>query len=64
MLDDLGILATIRWFCREFRKSYPQLRFDEQVKVEEDEILEAAKIVIFRVLQEALNNIAKYSAAE
>ena len=64
MLDDLGILATIRWFCREFRKSYPQLRFAEQVKVEEDEILEAAKIVIFRVLQEALNNIAKYSAAE
>lgn len=64
VLDDLGILATIRWFCREFRKSYPHIRFDEQVKVEEDEILEAAKIVIFRVLQEALNNIAKYSDAE
>jgi len=27
MLDDLGILATINWFCREFQKVYPHLRW-------------------------------------
>ncbi len=26
ILDDLGILATISWFCREFRKTFPHIR--------------------------------------
>jgi len=64
ILDDLGILATVSWFCREFRKAFPHIRADEQVKVEEKEIPESIKIVIFRIIQEALNNVAKYSGAE
>lgn len=64
ILDDLGILATISWFCREFRKTFPHIMICEEIGVEEDEIPEHIKIVIFRVLQEALNNIAKYSHAE
>jgi signal transduction histidine kinase len=27
ILDDLGILATISWFCREFKITYPELTF-------------------------------------
>ncbi len=61
VLDDLGIQAAIRWFCREFRKSFPHIRVDEQIDVAEDEVPEPLKIVMFRVLQEALNNVAKYS---
>jgi PAS domain S-box-containing protein len=64
MLDDLGIHATVNWFCREFQKTFPCIRLHEQMEVEEAEIPEAIKIVIFRVLQEALNNVAKYSEAE
>jgi PAS domain S-box-containing protein len=63
ILDDLGILATFSWFCREFRRTFPHIRICEEIGVREDEIPEPIKIVLFRVLQEALNNIAKYSHA-
>ena len=64
MLDDLGILATINWFCREFQIIYSDLRIEKQVHVQEDEVPETLKMVIFRVLQEAMNNIAKHSEAD
>jgi PAS domain S-box-containing protein len=64
ILDDLGILATIRWFCREFQGVYSAVRIEQEISVEEEEIPEAHKTVIYRVMQEALNNIAKHSGAD
>ena len=63
ILDDLGILATINWFCREFQKVYPHIQIQRQVEVQEQEVPDSLKIVIFRILQEAMNNIAKHSRA-
>ena len=63
ILDDLGILATINWFCREFQKVYASIRVKVDLDVEEDVIPYALKTVIYRILQEALNNVAKHSAA-
>ncbi len=63
MLDDLGIVITTGWLCREFRKIYSHIEIERHVEVEESEIPERLKIVIFRILQEGLNNIAKYSDA-
>lgn len=63
MLDDLGIVITTGWLCREFRKIYSHIQIERHVKVEETEIPERLKIVIFRILQEGLNNVAKYSNA-
>lgn len=63
LLDDLGILATIAWFCREFQKVYPNVSLETSLKIEESEIPEALRIVIYRVLQEALNNVARHSNA-
>jgi PAS domain S-box-containing protein len=64
VLDDLGILATISWFCREFQKIYSVIRIKQQIGVQEDEIPGPLKTVIYRVLQEALNNVAKHSEAD
>jgi PAS domain S-box-containing protein len=64
MLDDLGIIATIGWFCREYQKTYLGICFEHQMRIEEEQIPEPLKIVIFRIVQEALNNIAKHSGAE
>jgi PAS domain S-box-containing protein len=64
ILDDLGILPTITWFCREFEKAYPAIRIEGQIDIEEDDVPDSLKIIIFRVLQESFNNIAKYSQAE
>jgi signal transduction histidine kinase len=60
-LDDLGLLATIAWFVREFQVSYPHLDVERQIEVEEFEIPEMLKTLIFRILQEAMNNAAKHS---
>jgi signal transduction histidine kinase len=64
LLDDLGLLATLSWFCREFEKLYPDIQIEKQLDVEEDEIPEVLKVVIYRVLQEAMNNVAKHSNAK
>ncbi len=64
ILDDLGILATIRWFCRQYEATYSKIRISQILKIEEHEVPDALKTVIFRVLQEGLNNIAKHSMAE
>ncbi len=61
LLDDLGILATITWFCREFQKAHPAIRVETKIDVQEDDISNPVKTVIYRVLQEALNNISKHS---
>ncbi len=63
MLDDLGIVATIGWFCRQFQKVYDGIRVESHIDVEEDEIPDNLKIVIFRVIQEAFHNIARHSEA-
>jgi signal transduction histidine kinase len=64
LLDDLGLLATLSWFCREFGKLYPDIQIEKQLDVDEDEIPEMLKVVIYRVLQEAMNNVAKHSDAK
>ena len=60
-LDDLGLLATIAWFTREFQSTYPHLEVERVIEVEEFEVPVTLRISIFRIIQEAMNNAAKYS---
>ncbi len=64
ILDDLGILPTITWFCREFQKMNPSIHPLIKFEISEEDIAAEIKTVIFRLLQEALNNIRKYSQAD
>jgi signal transduction histidine kinase len=64
MLDDLGILATLTWFTREFFLIYSWIRCDKRFDVREEDVPGALKTVLFRITQEALNNAAKYSRAD
>ncbi len=63
ILDDLGILATINWFCRQYESIYPSIRIEKEIDIQEHEVPDSLRIVIYRVLQEAMNNIAKHSKA-
>lgn len=63
-LDDLGLLATAKWFCRNLSGLYGGIRITPRFEVGEGEIPEALKIVLYRVMQEALSNAAKHSGAE
>jgi PAS domain S-box-containing protein len=64
ILDDLGILATISWFCRDFQRIYSGIRIEQQIDIQENDVPDILTTVIYRVLQEALNNIAKHSQAD
>jgi signal transduction histidine kinase len=63
-LDDIGISETLYWFCQQFESIYKNIRILKLIEVEEDQIPETLKTVIFRVLQESLNNVAKHSGAD
>lgn len=63
LLDDLGVIMTINWFCRRFQETYKNISIRQLIEVEEAAINKTLKVVIYRVLQEALNNVAKHSAA-
>ncbi|MCF8128870.1 MAG: PAS domain-containing protein [Deltaproteobacteria bacterium] len=64
ILDDVGILATLSWFCREFNKIYENICVEKEIMLDEEVIPQHFKISIFRVLQEAFNNVAKHSGAD
>ncbi len=64
ILEEMGLLATLDWFIREFRKLYPNPHIEPELNIDEADIPEDLKIVLFRIVQEALSNIAKHSKAE
>ncbi len=63
ILDDLGIVGTLTWFSREFLAVYPHVMLRTQIEVQEADVAEPLRTPIFRVTQEALNNIIKYANA-
>jgi len=64
ILDDLGIVATVEWFCRELEGSYQNVGVLKRIGVRESEIPDFLKTTIFRILQEGVNNTLKHSGAD
>jgi len=64
IIDDRGLLATIDWHIRQFGQHYGQIKIIQQIDVDEPEVPEPLKIVVYRVIQEALNNAAMHSKAD
>ena len=62
MLDDYGLLPALQWYANEFSS-----RTGIQVSVDGDERIErmtqASEIALFRIMQEALNNVVKHAHA-
>ncbi len=65
LLDDIGVLATLNWFCRESNLGAPNIKFSfDKTNVKEDDISANLKTEMFRIVQEAVNNATKYSKAK
>ena len=64
ILDDLGILSTISWRCRLVEETYPKIQIEREFDIEENGVPDSLKIVIYRVLLEAMNNVTKHSQAD
>jgi len=60
ILDELGLISTLGWLCGEYQKSYPNISVQKEIAVSEKDISVSLKVVIYRVLQEALNNFARH----
>jgi signal transduction histidine kinase len=62
MLDDYGLLPALQWYGEEFWR-----RTGIRVRVEGDEQMErvpqTSEIALFRIAQEALNNVTKHAHA-
>jgi len=63
-LDDLGLIPTLNWFCREFTRLHPGMQIEREIELPEEEIPTALKIVIFRIIEMTLENIAQYSKTD
>ena len=64
ILDDLGVLAAIKWQCRMIVQGHDHLKVTTDLEVHEAMIPEESKTAIYRIAQEALNNAVKYADAE
>lgn len=63
-LDDLGLLPTINWFCREFERHHPDIRIRRDISLPENMIPARLKIEMYRIIESAFKNIAKYSKTD
>jgi signal transduction histidine kinase len=63
VLDDLGAVSAVSWFCRQFVQNYPDLLLSEQVSAGDADVPERLSTAVFRSLQEMLNNVAKHAQA-
>ncbi|MGD9244687.1 MAG: PAS domain-containing sensor histidine kinase [Desulfobacterales bacterium] len=64
ILDDLGLKAAIRSVCREFNEIYSHIRVENEINIKEELLSDSLKILIYRILQETMNNISKHSHAD
>jgi signal transduction histidine kinase len=62
-LDDLGILTTLRGYIKQFAEQYKTIRVDSRIDIREEDVTEEQKIMLYRILQEALTNAAKHAQA-
>jgi len=61
LLDDLGIVAAIEWYCREFSE---RTNIICNLDLEENENnLPAVNLALFRVFQESMTNIIRHANA-
>jgi len=63
LLDDLGLLATLEWYCRGVEQAHQGLRVVCQLQVAEGSIPQRLKPEMFRIAEDALRNAVEHAQA-
>ena len=63
ILDDLGAASAVQWFCRDFAEIYPSIAIVTELSVGDREVPDRLATVVYRCVQELLNNVAKHADA-
>jgi len=63
ILDDLGLVASLSCLLRDVCQAEPGLLVQSLVSIVDAEVPKALHIVIFRIVQEAVNNVIKHAGA-
>jgi PAS domain S-box-containing protein len=63
MLDDLGLLPTLRWYVNSYEKRTETPVIFEALNLGE-RLAPEVEIVLYRIVQESLNNIRKHAQAK
>lgn len=63
-LDELGLLPTINWFCREFEQQHEGIVIDKRLSLPEAIIPAPLKIVIYRIIESTLKDMAVNSSTD
>jgi PAS domain S-box-containing protein len=63
-LDDFGLKAALVEQIQHFKEWYPGIEVVYQIEISEEDIPSDIQTVLYRVVQEALNNVGKHSAAK
>jgi PAS domain S-box-containing protein len=61
-LDTLGLHAALAWFIEDFTKRYG-IEVLARIEIDNMDLGEPVQICLFRIVQEALSNVAKHSLA-
>ncbi|CAG9233890.1 PAS/PAC sensor signal transduction histidine kinase [Paraburkholderia sabiae] len=62
LLDDLGLTAALEWLAEDFTKRYG-VAATVHIDADEPQFNEFASTTLFRIVQEALTNVARHAAA-
>lgn len=62
MLDDLGLIATVDWYCTSFEKR-TGIKCKSEINFDDASLTRETSIGVFRIFQEAFTNIARHSKA-
>jgi signal transduction histidine kinase len=62
-LDDLGLLPTVGWLCREFERRHPAIRIERLISLQEREIPASLKGILYGIIMSVLGDLAHHQQA-